>query len=261
VVVASLTIGGAVGVLLSAGFVWVEVGRYAAPQVPVSRFNEGKVLWAYTAGLFVGVAIAVSYVLFVASLANGALPGAALFLAGLVVGTEVAQILMTRSRYWGAGPPVPFYLVSFRAGVGGILALAAVASYLGGSGGLTGVGLAATGATAAALVVLEVAGGLLSFRASVPGSAQVGGPLAGGLFCAVAFFLLGLGPIAGPAGSIGAPLVVLVGAFFAYRGRRAVLAAVPAPSAGPTPPVDRTLAYGRTDQLPSDERDRPLGPG
>lgn len=260
-VVASLTIGGVVGVLLSGAVLWWEVGRFATPQVPVTRFDERKVLAAYTVGLFAGVPFAVAYVLLLASLANGAWPGALLFLVALVGGTELAQVLVTRTAYWGAGVALPFYLVSFRAGIGGILALSAVAAYLGGTAHPQAAGLAAALLSAVALVAIEVAGSLLSRREPRPITSRTGGPLAGALFAGVAFFLLGLGPITGPAGAIAAPLVVLGGAVLSYRGRRALLAAVPAPGAGaaPTGPSDHPLPYGRTDarSTPSSED----GPG
>jgi len=251
----SIALGGLVGVVLSAGFLWWEVGRYAAPQVPVSVFDERKVLAAYTVGLFVGVPIAAAYLLLVASVANGALPGAALFLGGLVVGAEVSQLLLARSRYWGASPAVPFYAASFRAGIGGILALAAVAAYLGGATTPTVLGIGTALLTALALVALEVAGGLLSVRARSPAAARVGGPLPGALFGAVAFFLLALGPSAGPVGALAAPLVVTGGAALTYRGRRAILAEVPPPTgAAPLEDEARPRSYGRNAPLPSAER-------
>jgi hypothetical protein len=58
VVVASLSLGAVAGVLLSAGFIWVEVGRYATPQVPETLFDERREIFAYTAGLFIGVPLA-----------------------------------------------------------------------------------------------------------------------------------------------------------------------------------------------------------
>lgn len=253
---ASLALGGLVGVVLSAGYLWREVGRFAAPQVPVTVFDEGKVLAAYTVGLFVGVPLAAMYLLLVASVGNGALFGSALFLGGVVAGAEVAQILLARSKYWGSTPAVPFYAVSFRAGNGGILALAAVAAYLGGAPSPAALGVAAALLTAIALVALEVAGGLLSVRHRGPSAARAGGPLAGAIFGGVAFFLLALGPVAGTAGTLVAPLVVTGGAVLAYRGRRGILAEVPPPT-GVAPPPDegRPRSYGRNVPLPSGDRE------
>ncbi|HTT16909.1 MAG TPA: hypothetical protein VMH49_06090 [Thermoplasmata archaeon] len=256
-VVASLTIGGAVGVLLSGAFLWWEIGRYAAPQVPVTLFDERKLLAGYTVGLFVGVPLAVAFVLFADSAANGALPGAALFLGLLVAGTELAQLFLARTVYWGRGAALPFYALAFRAGIGAILALAVVSAYLGTTAAPTVLGTVAAAVEALAVVALEVAGGLLSRRDASSGAVRVGGPLAGGLFALVAFFLIGLGPLVGPAGAVAAPLVVLGGATLAYRGRRAVLAAVPAPGAPRGPPSgDRPLPYGRTE-LPASEESAP----
>lgn len=255
-VVLALTLGGVVGVLLSAGYVWSEVGRFATPQVPVTVFDERKVLAAYTVGLFVGIPLAAAYLLMLASFTGGGLFGAALFLGGLVVGTEVAQLALGRSRYWGREAALPFYTVSFRAGVGGILALAAVAAYLGSVTVPLAAGTTTALLTAVTLVLLEVAGAFLSLRTRPSPTARVGGPLPGGLFAAVAFFLLGLGPTVGSVGAIVAPLVVLAGALLAYRGRRGLLAEVPPPGEGPLPrSADRPLPYGRTP-APSPE-DRP----
>ena len=101
-VLPSLSIGAAVGVILSAGFVYVEVGRYATPQVPVTLFEERREIFGYTAGLFVGIPFAVVYILYVLAMDNGALPGALLFLAILVGGTELAQWAVLRSRVLGS---------------------------------------------------------------------------------------------------------------------------------------------------------------
>jgi hypothetical protein len=252
VVVASLSLGAVAGVVLSAGFLWFEVGRYATPQVPVTVFDERKVLAGYTVGLFVGVPLAAAYVLLAASILNGAVFGIGLFLGGIVVGSEVAQRLLVRSGYWGRTPAAPFYAVSFRAGIGAILALAVVAGYLGAVATPTADGLAAALTAAVALVALEVAGGLLSIRRSA-GAGTSGGAVAGGIFGAVAFFLLGVGPAAGVAGSLAAPLIVLAGAVFAYRARRGILAEVPPPTGAVAPRrSDRPLAYGRTSPPPED---------
>ncbi len=260
-VVASLTIAGSVGVVLSGAFLWREIGRFAAPQVPVTRFDERKLLAAYTVGLFAGVPLAVAYVLLVVSVGNGALPGAAVFVTCLVGGSELAQYLVGRTPYWAKGVALPFYVASFRAGVGGILALAAMASYLGAVVLPSVAGTAAALLSAVALVAVEVAGGLLTFRDLRPSASRVGGPLSGAVFGVVAFFLLALGPTAGTVGALVAPVIVLAGALLAYRGRRGVLAAVPSPLAAPGPEAgDRPLPYGRTAPPPEEEGGRGPGP-
>jgi len=247
----ALSVGALVGILLSGGFVYWEVGRFAEPQVPVTRFDERREMFAYTAGLFVGVPIAVAFVLFRLELAGAALIGAVGILVALVAATEGAQILLLRSRYW-SGPAGPFYALGFRAAVGGILALALVASYLAGPLN-AGFPLATAIVGALALVALEVSGSLLSLRPP-PGSARRGGgPWSGALVGAVGFFLLGLGPIAGPEADFAAAAVVLMGSSLIYRRLRPFLETVAIPAAPPPEPrPGPPSAYGRTaEPLPS----------
>ena len=40
--------------LLAGGFVYWQVGRYAAPQVPVTLFDEKREVYAFVIGLFMG---------------------------------------------------------------------------------------------------------------------------------------------------------------------------------------------------------------
>jgi hypothetical protein len=251
VVVAALSLGGFVGVLLSGGFVYWEVGRYAAPQVPTTLFDERRELFAYTAGLFVGVPIAVAYLLFVTALGNGALPGALLFLALLVGGGELAQIFLLRTRYWGTGASGPFYALGFRAAIGGIVALALVAAYLGGPT-IGALGLSATLLDAVAVVGLEVATSLLSVRVGGSSARREGGPWSGLLLGLVGFFLLGLGPLGGVVTELGAPLVAILGAVLAYARRRPILEEVPPPTGGVGPrPAEALGSYGRTSGSPA----------
>jgi hypothetical protein len=245
---AALSIGALVGVSLSGGFVWWEVGRFATPQVPVTLFDERRELWAYTAGLFVGVPLAVAYILFIDSMANGALPGAVAFLAVLVGGGEVAQRGLLRARYWSRDESSPFYALGYRAAIGGIIALAIVSQYLAGAPPTVG-GIILVLLDALAVVGLEVAGALLSLPAR-PGSGRTGGgPVSGAIFGAVGFFLLGLGPIAGESAAYGGALVALFGAAVVYRRLRPLLATIPPPSAGP-PVAPSTLPgrFARTDR-------------
>jgi hypothetical protein len=251
VVVASLSLGAIVGVVLSAAFLWYEVGRYATPQVPETLFDERREIFAYTLGLFVGIAFAVAYVFYQASLVNGALPGALLFLALLVGGTEVAQWALLRSRYWGKDESGPFYALGLRSAIGGIIALAAVSQYLS-NPTVTADGVALILLVAVAVVALEVTGALLSLRPKPGGRRSRGGPLSGALFGALGFFLLGVGPLGGEAAAfVGAALVVLI-SLFLYRDLRSVLSSIPAPSRGPPPtPSLRSGAYGRTKRPPA----------
>jgi hypothetical protein len=245
-VVAGLSIGALVGVVLSAGFVYWEVGRYAEPQVPVTRFDERREIFAYTAGLFVGVPLAVSYVLFLVELEFGSLFGSLLLLAGLVVGTEASQLLLVRSRYW-AGAARPFYVLGFRAAVGGILALAIVASYLD-SPTVDALGVTRALVSAAAVVALEVAGSLLSYRGEAPFDRPGGGPWIGGAVGATGFFMLGIGALAGGLTALAAAAVVLAGASAVYARLRPLLDRVSPPILpSGSEPSESPLPYGRTE--------------
>jgi hypothetical protein len=245
-VLPSLSIGAAVGVILSAGFIYVEVGRYAAPQVPVTLFEERREIFAYTAGLFVGVPFAVLYILYALAMANGALPGALLFLALLVGGTELAQWTLLRSAYWGRTGSSPFYALGFRSSIGGIISLAIVAQYLGGSP-LQWDGVLLVLLQSVAVVTLEVTGALFSLPPGGPEGRTGGGPLPAAVFAAVGFFLLGLGPLAGEGGSFGGAALTFLGSLFLYRRFRLRLALIPAPGTGPKPePLAESAPYGRT---------------
>ncbi|MGA8710221.1 MAG: hypothetical protein WB786_03200 [Thermoplasmata archaeon] len=245
-VIASLTLGAIVGVVLSGAFLYFEVGRYAVPQVPVTLFDERKVLFAYTAGLFVGIPLAIAFILFELSMGNGALLSALLFLGLLVIGDEVAQWAVLRTKYWGSEPARPFYATGFRAAVGGIISLALVSQYLS-NPTITVDGTALVVLESMAVVALQVAGSFLSLPPSTSRERVGGSAVAGGLFSTVGFFLLGIGYLGGEATAYVGALVALLGALLVYRRLRPILASVPAPSAGPKPPEpEGPLAYGRT---------------
>ncbi len=254
-VVASLSIGGVVGVALSGGFLYWEVGKYATPQVEVTRFDERKELAAYTVGLFAGVPYAVAYLMFAVSLAAGAILGIALFLGLLVGGIEAGTWLLLRSHYWGSDPSRPFYVFGFRAGAGGILALALVASYLA-QPDVTLPGVLGVAIAAVAVVVLQVAGALLSPKRTRPGPA--GGPGPGAIVGAVGFFLLALAPLGGTTTVIGAPLVALAGSGLVYVRLRPLLAEV-RPQATPAADASVDRPFGRTPVAPDEplRDDRP----
>jgi hypothetical protein len=257
----ALTVGGIVGVLLSGGFVYGEIGRFATPQVPETVFDERREVFGYTAGLFVGVPLALALLFYLASMGNGAIPGALLFLAALVGATEVAQWALLRTRYWGSGESRPFYVLGYRAGIAGILGLTVVAQYLSGST-ITALGVALVVLEAGAILALEVAGALLSLPPSEALGRRSGGPLPGAIFGAFGFFLLGIAALSGTATAsaeattYASVLVALLGGALVYHRLRPMLGAVRPPSAGaralaPSSPA----AFGRTD------RERAAPPG
>ena len=245
-VVASLTLGAVVGVLLSAAFLYFEVGRFAEPQVPVTLFDERKELFAYTAGLFVGVPLAIAFILFEVAMGSGALLSALAFLGLLVIGDEVAQWALLRTKFWGREPARPFYALGYRAAIGGIISLAVVSQYLS-NPSLSVDGVVLVLLESLAIVALQVAGSFLSLPSITPGERTGGSAVAGGLFSTVGFFLLGLGFVGGEASEYVGAIVALLGAVLVYRRLRPTLARVPAPTAGPKPETDgRPLAFGRT---------------
>ncbi len=250
-----LAIGGVVGVALSAGFIMIEVGNFATPQVPETLFEERREIFAYTAGLFVGIPLVLILLIYLASMANGAFLGAILWLVVLVALTEATQWALLRSRYWGHGDSGPFYALGYRAGLSGIFGLAIVAQYLA-SGSLTIAGVALALLQASAILALEVAGALLSVPATPGSGRRRGGPVAGGLFSAVGLFLIGLGPLAGPTTATGEPvafaaaLLALLGGILVYRRLRPILSSITAPGGGPGPLPSDASSYGRTDRRP-----------
>jgi hypothetical protein len=251
-----LSLGALVGVLLSGGYVFVEIGRYATPQVPETLFDERREVFAYTAGLFVGIPLAVAFLFFLVSMSNGALIGAAIFLAGLIVGTEIAQWELLRTRYWGTGESGPFYALGYRAGIAGIFALVLVAQYLAGPT-ITWDGVTLVLLESIAVLALEVAGALLSLPPAKVAGRTGGGLVPGAIFGAFGFFVIGVGALSGIATvsdevvTYAAAFVALIGGLLVYHRLRPILAAVPTPSAGAPPPArEAPTAFGRTDHGP-----------
>ena len=248
----TLTVGAVVGVALSAGFVYWEIGRYAAPQVVESRFDEKKEMFAYTAGLFVGIPLAVAFLFF---LSAGNLLAAGIDLVALVGGTELAQWGLLRILYFGSDGSGPFYALGFRAGIGGIITLAVVAQALG-AASPSSTTLVVAGLQSIAIVALEVVGAVLSLRTPRPTGGPRGGPGPGALVSGVGFFLLALGPAFGPAGAVAAALAVAVVSTLMYRRlARPILDRIRPPSTvvhlddDAEPDVDeRRSGFGRTDQ-------------
>jgi hypothetical protein len=214
-----LAVGGFIGVLISGAFVYWEVGRYAAPQVPRSRFNEPKALWAYTAGLFVGVPLAILFRLYQVAVAGGSLLFSGLIdIALLVAAVEIAQAILVRSRYFGVQDATPFYAVSFRAAMAGILIVAEVAGGL--EAGITGPGLVVIAAQSMALLAIQVTGALQSISRSAVARQAIGGPLSGVIVGAVSYVVFALGYGLGTWGEVASALLVIAGLVPSYRRLR-----------------------------------------
>lgn len=246
-VVPALSIGGAAGVLLSVAFLYVEVGRYAAPQVPVTLFDERKELIGYTVGLFAGIPLALLLISYLATLLAGYLLTAIVAGVIFVVGAELAQTLMLRTRYFGAGPARPFYAVALRCGIAAILALALLAGALS-EVPLDPLRLLLASSEAVAFLFLGAASGLLSHPAAGRVLRFGGGFGGSAIFFGLGSALVGLSAIPDPiTGTVGA-LLATGGGYGVYRRlRRPVLGSVepaPRPPEGPT-------RFGR----------RPAGPG
>lgn len=244
----ALSLGGLAGVLLSGAFVYWQIGRYAEPQVPRSLFDERREVFAYTIGLFVGIALVLPLLFFLTALAVGALPAALIDLALLIVGSEVAQVVLLRTIYFGQGEARPFYALGLRAGISGLLVLALVTQRFSGPAPAALAVLVVLFQSFAVLAI-EVAAALLSVPATGRRPRMGGSPLAGGLFGVFGFLLLGFGSLDGPLGAIAGALLASAGGIYVYgRLRDAVLGGVipPRPPAGPGEP-ERTAAgrFGR----------------
>ena len=242
-----LEIGGFVGVLLSAGFVYFEVGKFAAPQVPTSLFNESKALAAYVVGLFVGVPLALVWIFLEVSVAGGNALSALIDVVLLAAAGEVAQTFLLRTHFFGFTPADPFYALSMRAGIGGLLTLGTIAEYLGGKT-VAPLGLAYAGAQSVALLLIQVTAGLRD-QLPVPTASSVLRQRLALLFLVVVLYVLtGLGEYYGAYyGLIGAGLAMAGGAYLYWDARPTVLA----PPRARSTPATAPAAAGRFERLPS----------
>jgi hypothetical protein len=250
----ALTIGGVVGVGLSAAFLYFEVGRFAAPQVPQSYFDERREFFAYTAGLFLGIALVAPWLFLLTAAAGGAFASAIIDIAIIVVGTEAVQWFLLRTRYFGSDRAGAFYALGLRSGMSAIFILGLVADYLGGSTITTeGVGIMVLACIA--LLGLEVASGLLSVTRSPTRPAARGSPVRGGLIGALGLFLVSLGWATGGIFGIVALAIALVGTFVLYARVRDALLAGAGPHRGPAE-VSGPTQFGRQTEPLEDETDR-----
>ena len=247
-VVNPLWVGGSIGVLMSGAFVYWQVGRFAAPQVPQSLFDERKALFAYTGGLFGGIVLSIPIGLFLTSLTGGSLSSTLLGLLGLVLGLELAQWLLLRSHYFGTGASGPFYALCFRVGASAIIILTLTTLYLG-SGSVDAPGVGALLAESAAIVSLSAATSLQSVGGRTSSGTPTGGRLQSLLLSGVGFFFLGLAQLYGPlVGGLAAVLILVMTARLFSRLRDAVLGSIPPPGGVQRQEPPTPTSFGRTDR-------------
>ena len=145
---------------------------------------------------------------------------------------------------------MPFYALGFRAGLGGILVVAATTAYFGAIDTLDVAGIAATLALGAALLAIQVTGGLQSIRRTTGPGSPSGGVLSGTALAVAGFVVVAFGLSLGSAGELAAALLILAGIVPAYRRlRRGILDAIARgaespPMAEGVGPSDRP--FGRT---------------
>jgi hypothetical protein len=239
----ALSLGGLIGILLSGAFLYVEVGRYATPQVPVSLFDERKELVSYAAGLFAGIPLTIPWLFLLSALSNVAYVSAAVDLALLILGSELAQWFLLRSTYFGRDAAGTFYALGMRAGIAGILILAFGTEYFA-AGSFSAFGLFLLVLTSGALVIIEVAAGLLSMSASPLRPGVRGSPVSGGVLSAVGIVLIGFGWTSQGYLGLAAILLGIAGGSWTYfRLRDPILSRVRAATAAPTETVPSR--YGR----------------
>ncbi len=213
------TVGGVVGIALSAGFVYLEVGRYAAPQVPKSRFDETKELVAYVLGLLAGVPLTFAWLFFAAALLNSALLAAILDVVLLVVGGDIAQTVLLRTKYFGGGSADPFYALGLRAGIGGVLAIGTVSQYFG-ENFADPLAAALPFLQAIALVLIQVAIGLRGLLPTETASAVIRQRVATLVLAVVLFGATAAVDVYGAAYGVVGALIAIGGASFLYWDAR-----------------------------------------
>lgn len=243
----ALSIGGLVGVLLSGGFVYWQIGRYAAPQVPESLFDERRVFVAYAAGLFVGAPLIFPFLFFLIALRNGALDSAVLDAGLLIAGTELAAWLVPRLRYFGRDVAAPFYALALRAGAAGILVVALMTSAYS-PAPPAALEAPVVYAQAIAVVAVSTAAGYLAVRLPERRGLLAGSPFGAALFALFGYALIGGAVILDPlTGLLSAGLAVAGGTWVIFRLREPVLGRIPPPS-GPARDRSSPTAYGRVDR-------------
>jgi hypothetical protein len=230
----ALTIAAGVGIILTAVYVMWELGHFTTPSVAENRFDERREIFAYTAGLFIGIVLVVPFLFYLTYFSYGTLYPTLVYLVVVVILAEVAQWAVQRTHYWGHGPSFPFYALGLRAGFAGLLITGLVAQYLQGS--VTIEGATVVGLESLAILWLFVTSALLSLPADPVAGRTGGGPVSGGVILAVGLFLVGFNVFAGPLVGAVAAVIALVGALYLYARLRHLLERIrpmpPGPGSG-----------------------------
>lgn len=238
-----LEVGGIVGVVLSAGFVYFEVGRFATPQVPKSRFDEGKAIAAYVVGLFVGVPLALVWIFFMVAVGSGGWISAIVDVVLLVAGADIAQTALLRTHFFGFTPADPFYALAARAGIGGLLTVGTLAVYSWSSVNPLGLGLALV--QSVALVSIQVAAGLRGLLPAPTAYSVLRQRLASFVLLIVLYVLTSSGGFYGTTyGLVGAAIAIGGAVFLYWDARPTVLA----------PYRSRTATTARPEASPFNRR-------
>lgn len=220
-----LEVGGFLGIILSAGFVYFEVGKFAAPQVPKSLFDESKAIVAYIVGLFVGIPLAVVWIFLEFAVAGGAWLSALVDLLLLVAAGEIAQTALLRTHFFGFTPADRFYALSIRAGIGGLLIVGSVAEYM--SGPVTALGLTFAVVQSFALLFIQVAAALRALLPVPTASSVLRQRLASFFLVLVLYVLTVLGEAYGPEYGLAGAALAIAGSVFLYWDARPTVLAPP----------------------------------
>ena len=246
-----LEVGGFIGIVLSAGFVYFEVGKFAAPQVPKSLFDESKAIVAYIVGLFIGIPLVVVWIFFEFAVAGGAWLSALVDVLLLVAAGEIAQTALLRTHFFGFTSADPFYALSTRAGIGGLLVVGTVAEYM--SGPVTALGLTLAVFQSFALVLIQAAAALRGLLPVPTASSALRQRLGSFFLVLVLYVLTVLGQAYGVEyGLAGASLAIAGSVFLYWDARPTVLTPLRRKGAATAAPPGSS----RFDRLPSGDGKR-----
>jgi hypothetical protein len=122
--------------LIPAGLLlFFVLDRYAAPKVPVSIFEEYKVLVALIIGIPAGLPVAIIFEFYANSLVGGDLPSALIWFVMFILVASLGRMILLRFKLFAGNdkrsPNSPFYVMAFGCGTAVTILLAEGNYYLG----------------------------------------------------------------------------------------------------------------------------------